>query len=93
MLAAVVQDAVAASTAVSCLFHMPFLMQLVTVWQGAVASVNAFPYTPDVVGHVDAMAEEAGEPSAETLHAAAFAAADHGDPDQGDDSALAICAP
>ncbi len=63
-------------------------MQMANVWQASVAAVNAFPLAPDVIGHVNAMAEEAAEPSAETLRAAAFAATAAG---QGDYSTFVTC--
>ena len=45
-------------------------LQVLTAWQAAVALVQCFPHHPDLVAMVDALAEEAGEPSAEALQAA-----------------------
>ena len=49
-------------------------MQIWTVWQSAVAAVHSFPQTPDVVAIVNAVAEEAGEPSAAAIQRMAVAA-------------------
>lgn len=46
------------------------VVRVLTAWQAAVALVQCFPHHPDLVAMVDALAEEAGEPSAEALQAA-----------------------
>ena len=49
-------------------------MQIWTVWQSAVAAVYSFPQAPDVVAIVNALAEEAGEPSVAAVQTVAVAA-------------------
>ena len=46
-------------------------MQILTAWQGTVASVHALPRTPDAVALANVLAEEEGQPSCEELQAAA----------------------
>lgn len=48
-----------------------FLMQICTPWQAAVASVHPFPHIADLVATVNALADEAGEPSASMFQATA----------------------
>lgn len=48
-------------------------LQVCTLWQGAVILVQAFPLFPDMVAVAHAIAEDAGEPSAAAIHAAALA--------------------
>ena len=45
-------------------------LQICTLWQSAVMTVLAFPYVPDVAGMVDALALDAGQPSAAAIQAA-----------------------
>ncbi len=49
------------------------LLQICTTWQGTMTIVQAFPYFPDLVAMVNALAEKAGEPSVEQIKAAADA--------------------
>ena len=54
-----------------CQAHSVVRTQVLTVWQGAVAAVHAFPQVPDAVAVANALAEEEGEPSCEALKEAA----------------------
>ena len=48
-------------------------LQVCTLWQGAVLLVQAFPLFPDMVAVAHTIADDAGEPSAAAIHAAALA--------------------
>ena len=48
-------------------------LQVLTRWQITVTAVEAFPRSPDIVAMTNALAAEAGEPSAQALIAAAEA--------------------
>ena len=51
-------------------------LQILTVWQGTVTVVQMFPFPPDVVAIVNALAEDAGEPNAPHVQNASDATAD-----------------
>jgi len=47
--------------------------QVGTLWQSCVATVHTFPLYPDVVAFANFLAEQAGQPSVQQLHAAVMA--------------------
>ncbi len=47
--------------------------QVGSLWQTCVATVHTFPLYPDVVGFANFLAEQAGQPSVQQLHAAVMA--------------------
>ena len=51
-------------------------LQIFTLWQACVGVCHAFPLSPDVLAMVHAIAEEAGELSADDMSAACFGSYD-----------------
>ena len=47
----------------------PVCWQVGSLWQTCVATVHTFPLYPDVVGFANFLAEQAGQPSVQQLHA------------------------
>ena len=54
-----------------------FALQVATPWQCAVAIAQAYPFHPDAVAFVNALAEDEGEPSVAALQEKTSSHADH----------------